>query len=112
MSNFYQKKYQKYKLKYLNLLNQSGGSMSRTEASYLAERYIAEQYIADQYTDQYIKDNYKKLISEEMEKYGYTENGYKETPEIITKQQQKILEKQNEGYYWNENNIEYTRFDD
>jgi hypothetical protein len=104
MSNFYQKKYQKYKLKYLNLLNQSGGIMPQSEAYYLAK--------------QYIKDNYEKLISEQMKIYGYywNENSkeytYQDSIEISTNQQNQILKKEKEGYYWNEEYGEYTRFND
>jgi hypothetical protein len=62
MSNFYQKKAKKYKLKYLNLLNQlGGGCMTREEADAQINSELTKNGV------QHIEmDNYNKRLSELM----------------------------------------------
>jgi hypothetical protein len=43
MSNIYQQKYQKYKLKYLNLLNQSGGTKTFEEEKAMAIKMAKDE---------------------------------------------------------------------
>jgi len=103
MSNIYQQKYQKYKLKYLNLLNQSGGTktLEEIEANYAEKKQIlqtensmaiknASQYGVGDLSDVYKNFNKKEEELEEEFRIEMQQIGLARQPQQQEKMQQQI----------------------